>query len=399
MAMLLAACAVEPALPHDTLSISATPSASPDRQSAAPPATAAPEVASPIASPPVDSARITWSEADFEGDIADLIGDGAGFIAVGRRDSAASAWSSTDGREWAEHDVPQQSFGELPDGAEWRAGMGALVRLGDTLYSFGGTSMFMDASVGAGWRSTDGRSWEAIESTSEFFGGQVIAVTASDEALVASTIGFGGPRGTLAMWRWTPATSWVRSSLNADIMVRALAWADGTFVAAGSGPSFWTSPDGLSWTRVAPPEGLSEVCDLTATDAGAFLAFGRTGDRIAAWTSADGHAWVESTLEPADMSGLPDDPNLPAAACKVVGADGGLIAAMLVGDDTLVWTSLDGLAWEFERTHALGATFGPVGRRVLLAAHDDQVLLIGSIVDPAESDGSRQVLLIGVMDP
>lgn len=362
------------------------------------PATLA-EVASPSTTPLVSAPRMTWSEVPFDGDIADVMGDGGRFVAVGRGRLGASAWSSTDGSVWEEHDVPQQSFGELPDGSELGAGMGTLVRLGDTLYSFGATARFNDASRGAGWRWTDGRSWEAIESASAFFAGEVIAAIASDQALLASTVAFGGgPRGTLETWRWTSATSWVRTSLPSDILVSAFARAEGTFLAAGSGPSLWTSSDGLDWTSAALPVGLSEVCALTSTAAGGFLTFGKAGDRIAAWTSADGNDWVESSLQPADVSGMADDSNLPAA-CSVAAADSGLVAAMLVGNDALVWTSRDGLTWEFKETLEVGSSFGPVGHRVLLAALGDHVLLAGSLTDPADPNALRQRLLVGVMEP
>jgi hypothetical protein len=352
--------------------------------------------------------RITWSEVEFDGYIADIIGDGARFVAVGSGGSGASAWSSTDGSGWEEHDVPKQSFGELPDGSEFRAGMGTLVRLGDTMYSFGATGRFNDASHGAGWRWTDGQAWEAIQSASEFFAGEVIAVTASDEALLASTVTFGGgPRGTLATWRWTPTTSWARASLSSDIIVGALAWAGGRFVAAGSSvaaasaaqPSMWTSADGSDWTSVGLPEDLADVCALTSIGARGFLAFGRASDRVAAWTSADGATWVESAMELADVSGITDDDLSLPVACSVVAADDGLVAVVLV-DDALIWTSRDGVSWEFQETlEVSGGSFAPLGYRVPLAAIGGHVVLAGSRSDPTEPDGSRQVVFVGVVEP
>ena len=322
--------------------------AAPESQSPAPIASATSstaDFASPSITPPMSAPRITWSEVQFDGYIAAVIGDRARFVAVGAGSSGTSAWTSPDGMSWEEHDVPEQSFGELPNGSEFRAGMRTLVRLGDTLYSFGATGMFMDGSHGAGWRWTDGQAWEAIQSASEFFAGEVIAVTASDEALLASTVTFGGPRGTLATWRWTPATSWVRTSLPSEILVHALTWADGTFLAAGSSaaaatdaqPSMWTSADGVDWSSVGTPDGMS-ACALTSTTAGGFVAFGRAGDRVVAWTSADGATWVESTVEHADASGITDDTLSLGPACSVVAADDGLVAVMQV-DDALIWTS------------------------------------------------------------
>jgi hypothetical protein len=309
---------------------------------------------------------------------------------------------------WEEHDVPEQSFGQLPNGADFTAGMGTLVRLGGTLYSFGATTTFNDYSHGAGWRWTDGQAWEAIQSTSEFFAGEVIAVTASDEALLASTVTFGGgPRGTLDTWRWTPATSWVRTSLSSDILVDAVTWADGTFLAYGSSvaaasgaqPSMWTSADGLDWTSVGLPEGLSDVCAMTSIGARGFLAFGRAGDRIAAWTSTDGATWVESTVEHADASGITDDTLSLPEACSVVAADGGLVAVMQV-DDAQIWTSRDGVSWEFqEELEVSGVRVLATGHRLPLAALGRHVLLANTRSDPTEPDGLRQVVFVGVIEP
>ena len=296
---------------------------------------------------------------------------------------------------WEQHDVPDQTFGQWPDGADITAHMRTLVRLGDTLYSFGATPIFIDSSHGAGWRWTDGQAWEAIQSTSEFFRGEVKAVTASDEALVASTVTFGGPRGTLATWRWTPATSWVRTSLAPEFGVGGLAWADGTFLAVGSSmapateapPSMWTSADGIDWSSVRIPDGMSSMCALTSIGTRGFVAFGRARDRIAAWTSADGVTWVESTVEHADASGI--------TGCSVVEANDGLVAVMQ-GDDALIWTSRDGLSWEFqEELEISGARVSGTG----IAAVGRHVLLADTRSDPTESDGLRQVLFLGVVEP
>lgn len=332
--------------------------------------------------------RITWSEVPFDGYIADIIGDGARFVAVGAGSSGASAWTSPDGIGWEQHDVPEQSFGQFPDGADITAFMRTLVRLGDTLYSFGATPIFIDSSQGAGWRWTDGQAWETIQSSSEFFRGEVMAVTASDEALVASTVTF-GPRGVLDMWRWTPATSWVRTSLAPDVVASALTWAHGTFLAVGGQPSMWTSADGVDWRSVAIPDGMS-LCAVTSMGTRGFLAFGPAGDRIAAWTSADGATWVESTVAHADASG--------ATGCSVVAADDALVAVMQVDHDALkLWTSRDGASWEFQEELEISDV--RAAANVSLAAVGRRVLLVDTRSDPTEPDGLRQVVLVGVVEP
>ena len=382
----------------------------PESQSAAPiqsAASSAAEIVSPSTSPLTGAPRITWTEIEFDGHIADIIGDGARFVAVGAGSSGASAWTSAEGMSWEQHDVPDQTFGQFPNGADITAGMRTLVRLGETLYSFGATPIFIDASRGAGWRWTDGQAWEAIQSTSDFFGGEVMAVTASHEALVASTVTFGGgPQGHLGTWRWAPAESWVKTSLSPEILVGALAWADGTFLAVGSSTdaaggaqlSMWTSADGLGWTSVRIPDDMSGVCALTSMAAGGFLAFGRAGDRVAAWTSRDGASWVEGELEHADASGVTDDNLSLGAACGVVAAGNGLVAVVQV-DDALIWTSHDGTNWEFQEELEVSGAHVALTGHMPLAAVGRRVLLADARSDPAAPDGLRQVLLLGVVEP
>lgn len=226
-----------------------------------------------------------------------------------------------------------------------------------------------------------------------------------DEALVASTVTFGGPRGTLATWRWTPATSWVRTSLRSEILVHALTWADGTFLASGSSaaaatdaqPSMWTSADGADWSSVETPDGMSSVCPLTSTTAEGFVAFGRAGDRIAAWTSPDGAAWVESTIDHADASGITDDTLPLPAASSVVAAEDGLVAVIQV-DDALIWSSRDGVSWEFQEEVEVSGVRVGASDRVPLAAVGRHVLLVDTRSDPVEPDGLRQVVFVGVVE-
>ena len=204
--------------------------------------------------------RFTWSEVPFDGRVAAADGDGARFVAVGSGSDGVASWTSTDGTHWEQQDVPEVSFGEIDVGVQLTAGMGELIRLGDTLYSFGGTQ-FMDAVLPAAWRWTDGGTWEVIESENEFFGGMVTSVTASDEALLAVTTSFsGGLRGTVSTWLWTPADSWVKTGLASspeeDISVHDVAWNDDAYIALGElaeaqeglqpwdwprAPSMWTS--------------------------------------------------------------------------------------------------------------------------------------------------------------
>lgn len=366
-------------------------------------------VANPTASAAAEPPSITWSEIPFNGSLAAVIGDRSRFVAVGAGSEGTSAWTSDDGVGWAEHEVPDHSFGDLGGGIQLMAGMGHLVRLGDTLYSIGGTH-FNDALFLAGWRWTDGGAWELIESQSEFFnGGAVMAVTASDDALLA--VKSGPFEYTTTSWLWKADTSWVEtelaSSAEEPIQVSDVAWADGLFVAVGYGaeprdgidafqwprfPSIWTSPDGRDWTAILPPDGMTAICSVTPLSTGGFVVLGSSGERAAAWTSLDGAAWIEGTVEAPGVE-LPAL-EAPAAPCQVVPVDGGLLAAVAIEGATLTWLSADGRNWTVgDRLEVSGV------RRGSMAAVGNEVVLVGSVLDAGAEGGRRQVVLRGSVEP
>ena len=358
--------------------------------------------------------RFTWSEVPFEGSVSAITGDGSRFVAVGTGPDGVFSWTSSDGIAWEEHDVPERLFGQIGGGSglEFTAVMGQLVRLGGTLYSFGGMHI-MDSATGVGWRWTDGSEWELIETDSGFFAGGITHVTASDDALFGINSGFtGGPLLRPSTWLWKPATSWVQtpltSSEDAEITVDASAWGNGTFVAAGFSarkvegvqpwdwprtPSMWRSPDGLAWTAIQPPAGMSTVCSLTARPGGGFVALGTTNDSAASWTSIDGGDWVEGTI------GLPGGPGVRASEqdatpCSVVAFDGGLLASAPVEGATLTWTSRDGGNWSFDQLLDISGVYA-----TKIAAVGEHVVLFGNRVDPEAESGFREVLLRGRRSP
>lgn len=166
------------------------------------------------------------------------------------------------------------------------------------------------------------------------------------------------------------------------------AWGSGTFAAliradeAAASVAAERAAVAGSWHRadaadiVPALDRVPEQGALTSTNAGAFVAFGTAGDRLAAWMSADGDTWVESAVQPSDVSSISDDPALPTV-CSGAGVNSGLVAAVLVGGDTLVWTSRDGVSWGFDGGVQVGTALGPGGWRVLLAGLRDHVLLAG----------------------
>jgi hypothetical protein len=373
-----------------------------------PSVTAKPSASRPVTPSPQTpiAPRISWSEVEFDGSVRDLTADGSRFVSVGAGTDGASAWTSQDGRRWQEHDVPERSFGEIDEGVELTGTMGTLVRLGDTLYSFGGMS-FMDAVAGAGWRWTDGEAWEVIDSRSPFFQGRVTAVAADRDALVATTISFaGGLYGSYTTWRWTPATSWTATGLSSsedqDVMVEAIAWSDGTFVAAGSladavdgkerwewprAPAMWTSPDGADWTPVRVPAAMSQLCAV-ASAGGRFVAFGASDDAFAAWSSEDGAFWTRGLVEDPDRPFAISDGDL-ATPCRIVDIGDGLAVLTTAADGTRLWTSSNGEEWTFDERLPIVMT---------AAASLDWQVVVAGFIPEAEDAEAAQLLLVGTME-
>lgn len=340
----------------------------------------------------------------------DLEGDSSRFVAVGAdAEGRATSWTSTDGVTWEQHDVPERSFGQIPDGPDLIGRMGQLVRLGDTLYSFGAMN-FMDAWQGAAWRWTDGGEWEVIESSSAVFLGRPEVVTASDDALLAGIVSFeGGLRGTYSTWLWTPASSWVKTALSssgeADLWVDVMAWAGGTFLALGSSArpvegvevwdwprtlAAWSSPDGLDWTAVQPPPDMTVACSLTPVG-DSFAVLGTADDLPAAWVLDGGLAWQPGSVEPPSGPEIrASDLTVTPCATATVGTAFLAAGANPTEGGTLLWTSPDGRHWVFiERLDVTSHYPAAVG---------DLVLMLGSEGDPNSEGGARRFLLRGTVD-
>jgi hypothetical protein len=232
--------------------------------------------------------------------------------------------------------------------------MGPIVRLGETLFSFGTLQGGGDFRRPVAWRSPDGATWEFIESRSDFYQyGGLTEVIASDSGLVAVTDG-----GLIApyqtAWRWTSGSSWTKSSLASTserpLMIDDLVWSGGTYLAAGSRydprdaeqwwqalePGLWRSEDGLSWTAVPLPSGMDRGCALAATVDG-FLFIGHGLNGSTAWSSTTGSEWsmigsLDSAADATCWDGL-----------SAVGS--GFVALRNAGDSLVISASRDAAAW------------------------------------------------------
>lgn len=390
-AMVLTACAAPATTPSTPASDAASPSESPTATSSPSELPSPPEPSQP-AGPPT----IAWEEPTaFDGVALEVIADGDTWVAVGRAlERGPAAWTSSDARTWARAEVVDPQ----PDDTFPGSTLGPTVRLGESLLSFGTFIGCCDGRGVLGWRSTDGMSWEVIQSDSPLFrtGYLVTGLAVGDPALVAIEGGYSGYSGRI--WRWTEETSWIEATPGtagtdqpSGIQFEDVLWAEGRFVAVGSrgdplgaGPvtaTSWTSSDGETWEESMPVAELADalLLQVAARPGGGFVAlglddgarYGVNGDPVA-FTSPDGLAWTPAEAPSAEPVARP---------VEILSVDGGLVA---IGSraDTVIWTSADGLSW---------VDAGGFDRYFFAAAaRDDEVVFITG--DPS-GVGARSVHL------
>lgn len=219
------------------------------------------------------------------------------------------SWTSTDGRSWTPHLLPQ----------DWLAGPSGRA----PLFAFGPAG-FVVASPGPAARlatSADGTDWGLVPAAAFPAGFVLDSLAATGGGYIA--VGRWSERGTLgsaaALWsadgrRWArtptllPSSSRTGSGVGSTEGSAALAVVVGPagVVALGRDPAtsatiWWQSPDGRQWTALPdfPPLGPSTCggygCGLDPDgrlvgDGQRFVAV-RGGPAAAAWTSADGRSW------------------------------------------------------------------------------------------------------------
>ena len=277
---------------------------------------------------------ITWSrlsddalpEFDRSGVMESVTAGGPGFVAVGADISPplhpvgppelpvslsvqqalgewawnAAVWTSEDGLVWSNVELPERDnrLGWLND---ITAGGPGLVAVGS-----GSVPGEEPARTAAVWTSPDGETWTRVPHDPDVFGsGGMDGSAFGDWSMEAVTVG--GPG----------------------------------LVAVGhdpDGPAVWTSPDGLTWTLVAPTQvqGDAKMLDVAAHGSG-FVAIGSDamfgGGAPAVWTSPNGLTWT-----PVADRGFPASTGWPLRS--VISVDSQLVA---VGQ--YVWTSVDGVTW------------------------------------------------------
>lgn len=214
--------------------------------------------------------------------------------------------------------------------------------------------------------------WSRVPDIEEVFGGvesqQMLSVTAAGPGLVAVGVAESAGDEDAAVWTSPDGISWSRvrhdekvfGGAENQVMLSVTAAGPGV-VAVGSDQSsgdldaaVWTSPDGITWSRLPLDEdsvlagsGSQLMFSVTAGGPGlvAVGSDGPLGDADAAvWTSADGMGWSRVRHDEAVFGGE----NFQAMVSVTTGGPG-LVAVGLElsddGQDAAVWTSPDGIAW------------------------------------------------------
>ena len=254
-----------------------------------------------------------WTQVHTIGDGSTRIVGGeiawgdAGFLAIARRYESSeggphvagySMWRSVDGQSWAEVPFP------VPD--EGTYDVAALSGAADGSYVFHASHFSGSATSLVSLRSTDGETWEPLETG-----------LPSDLYIVAIEE---GPAGYLLVGGQGAETN----------------------------PTLWLSSDALTWELVHEFSQDQQYVQLTDGDGGAegYVVVGHRTEKDApsyerfALASADGRHWVE-TAAPFG----PDDQQYQWQVA-VSSHGGGWLATLGHRDEpTSLWSSADGLAW------------------------------------------------------
>lgn len=325
---------------------------------------------------PIDIQSLTWTrvphdEAVFNPttgvDVMSSIAEGGpGFVAVGTTGGVeelerdAAVWICEDGISWSR--VPNDA---PPLGGPTAQEMESVTVGGPGLVAVGLEWEYPLSPVAVVWTSEDGMSWSRVtHNEAAFEGARMDDVTAGGPGLVA----VGGTGLDAAVWTSTDGVAWTRVRLSpeatlwpdTDGAMKGVAAGGPGLVAVGfagrdpegTNAAVWTSPDGLTWSRIPHDERVfahATMSDVTAGGPG-LVAVGAAGHSPAVWTSADGYAWTRVPPETA-IFGSDGIDERSMNAITSIGTQ--LVAVGGAGDKhvlpptpaSFVWTSVDGTTW------------------------------------------------------
>ena len=265
---------------------------------------------------------LTWSrvphdESVFGGANSQTMWDvtigGPGLVAVGWDgqgilddvpDVDAAIWTSPDGVTWSRVPHDEEVFG-----GAWINGVTVG---GPGLVAVGGTEGYFTDGDAVVWTSVDGITWSRVPHDETIFGGPqrqtMHDVVVGGPGLVAV-----GMNGGIGPWDNNP----------------------------GANAAVWTSVDGITWSRVPHDEsvfgtgGNPSMLGVTAGGPGLVAVGADYHPELAetpVWTSPDGITWTR----------VPDDETVRGSMTGVAAGGSGLVAT---GAQARVWTSVDGITW------------------------------------------------------
>jgi len=297
------------------------------------------------------------------------------------------------------------NWSRVPDEEGALGGAGFQMMSGVTVGGPGLVAVGSDFSGGdvdaAVWTSADGITWSRVPHDEAVFGGdgdqEMVSVTTGGPGLVAV-----GWEGSLfdqdaAVWTSPDGITWSRVAHDEAVfggdgdqeMVSVTTGGPG-LVAVGPDLSdleaeVWTSPDGITWSRLPADTavfGGSHIQSMLSVTTGGpgLIAVGweATWGEIdaTAWTSDDGISWSRVASLAAVFAGEGVQSMMSATA-----GGPGLVAVGLdssAGDENAaIWTSPDGIGWS--RVPDVEAVFGGLGNQGMasVTAGDTGVVAVG----------------------
>ena len=315
------------------------------------PDTTVPELTEPLSSS--IWSRLPHDEAVFGGEGSEWMFDvtvgGPGLVAVGSDGSDAVVWTSVDGIAWLRVPHDDVVFGG--------AGMSSVTVGGPGLVAVGSADPHNDEDAVV-WTSVDGITWSRVPHDESVFGGVgeqwMGSVTAGGPGLVAVGWDLVGFDADAAVWTSPDGVTWSRVPHDEEVFggrsyqaMRELTAGGPGLVAVGEDRSrdfddgdvaVWTSVDGITWSRVPHDEenlGEGQVTSVTSVGSG-LVAVGNVGsdagDDAAVWTSTDGITWSRVPHDEAVFAG--------AGMQSVTAGGPGLVAVGSDGEAAAVWVAV-----------------------------------------------------------
>jgi hypothetical protein len=319
--------------------------------------------------------------------------DDPSYEADGNPAADAVAWTSVDGLTWSRVPHDEEVFGGP---GEQR--MVSVTAGGPGLVAVGSERRFDGQGNAVVWTSVDGLTWSRVPDDEEVFGGpgeqQMVSVTAGGPGLVA--VGNDGAAGNdqvnAAVWTSGDGFTWTRIPDDEAVfggryrqrMLSVTAGGAGLVAVGSDGhpidrydielaadAAVWTSPDGLTWSRVPHEEavfggpGKQQMNSVTVGGPGLVAVGSSEEEKVrpedadepadmnhdaAVWTSPDGLTWSRVPHDEAVFAVSNDEGDLTEIMLSVTAAGPGLVAVGFdshdhCGWDAAVWTSPDGLTW------------------------------------------------------